>query len=147
MLTKLMLLMLLFSSFACADNGIIKIKSPYSVKQTTKNLVKLLKKKKMTLFKVINHKKGAKKVGQKLRPSTVVIFGNPKIGTPLMNCAPSVAIDLPQKALIYQDQQGVVWYAYNNPNYLKQRHNIKACDKILAKISHALANFAKGATK
>ena len=82
-----------------------------------------------------------------LRPTEVVIFGNPKVGTPLMNCAQSVAIDLPQKALIWQDEAGEVWLAYNDPAYLAGRHKIEGCDEVLKKVSGALANFAAAATK
>ena len=146
MFNYLILLGLFISTLAVSADGIISIKSQNSVKQTTKKLVKILKKKGMTVFKVIDHKKGAKKVGKKLRPSTVVIFGNPKVGTPLMQCAQTAAIDLPQKALIYKDETGQVWYAYNNPRYIAQRHDIKGCGKVLAKISNALAKFAKVAT-
>ncbi len=148
LIIKLTLLtFLLLSSIGFAADGLIQLKSHHSVKQTTKNLLDVLKKKGMTVFKVINHKKGAKKVGKKLRPTTVVIFGNPKVGTPLMQCAQTAAIDLPQKALIYKDAKGQVWYAYNNPQYLVTRHNIKECEKPLAKITKALGNFAKAATK
>jgi len=132
------------TSFAL--DGLVKIKSNHSVKQTTTNLVNILEKKGMTIFSIIDHKKGAKKAGIELRPTTVVIFGNPKVGTPLMLCEQSVAIDLPQKVLIYKDESSNVWFTYNNPNYIKQRHQIKECTKVLTKISHALANFAKAAT-
>jgi uncharacterized protein (DUF302 family) len=145
---KIILLTFLFiSSISFAADGLIQLKSHHSVKQTTKNLLDVLKKKGMTVFDVIKHKKGAHKVGKKLRPTTVVIFGNPKVGTPLMQCAQTAAIDLPQKALIYKDANGQVWYAYNNPHYLVARHNIKGCKKPLAKITNALANFAKAAIK
>ena len=145
---KIILLTFLFiSSIGFAADGLIQLKSNHSVKQTTKNLVKVLEKKGMTVFDVIKHKKGAHKVGKKLRPTTVVIFGNPKVGTPLMQCAQTAAIDLPQKALIYKDANGQVWYAYNSPQYLVARHNIKGCEKPLAKITKALGNFARAATK
>ncbi len=145
---KITLLLFIFiSSISFAADGLIQIKSNHSVKQTTKNLLDVLEKKGMTVFKVINHKKGAHKVGKKLRSTTVVIFGNPKVGTPLMQCAQTAAIDLPQKALIYNDANGQVWFAYNSSQYLAARHNITGCKKPLAKITNALANFAKAATK
>ena len=143
---SIILISLLISSISLAADGVVQIKSQNSVKQTTKKLIKALKKKGMTIFKVINHKKGAKKVGKKLRPTTVVIFGNPKVGTPLMQCSQSIAIDLPQKALIYEDADGQVWFNYNDPNYLAKRHNVQNCGKILSKISHVLAHFAEIAT-
>ena len=81
------------------------------------------------------------------RPTQLVIFGNPKVGAPLMQCAQSVAIDLPQKALITQDAQGRVWLSYNDPAYLRQRHHIEGCKPVLAKVSGALAKFARAATR
>jgi uncharacterized protein (DUF302 family) len=137
----------LFSSLASASIGMVTYKSNHSVKQTTKNLLKVLKKKGMTVFTVIKHHKGAKKVGKKLRPTTLVIFGNPKVGTPLMQCHQQVAIDLPQKALIWEDEEGQVLFSYNDPRYIENRHQIKGCNKVLAKISKALSNFANAATK
>jgi uncharacterized protein (DUF302 family) len=77
----------------------------------------------------------------------VVIFGNPKVGTPLMQCAQSVAIDLPQKALVWEDSDGTVWLGYNDPDYLKQRHSIEGCDQVIEKVKGALAGFAKAATE
>jgi uncharacterized protein (DUF302 family) len=143
---KLLILSLLICSVSFADNGLITLKSNHSVKETVKQLKQALNAKGMTIFDTINHKKGAKGVGKKLRPTTVVIFGNPKIGTSLMHCSQTMAIDLPQKALIWKDADGNVWYSYNDPSYLAQRHNIKGCEMVLNKVTNALANFAKVAT-
>jgi len=137
----------LFSTVGIADDhGLINIKSFHSVKSTADRLEKALAAKGMTIFARINHAEGAKKVGKILRPTELIIFGNPKVGTPLMQCKQTVAIDLPQKALIWQDRSGQVWFTYNNPTYLVKRHAIKGCDKVIYKISNALANFAKAAT-
>jgi uncharacterized protein (DUF302 family) len=137
----------LFSTVAIADDhGLISMKSFHSVKSTADRLEKALAAKGMRIFARINHAEGAKKVGKTLRPTELVIFGNPKVGTPLMQCKQTVAIDLPQKTLIWQDKSGQVWFTYNNPAYLVKRHAIKGCDKVIHKISHALANFAKVAT-
>ncbi len=138
---------LIFQVSAFASDGLITLKSNHSVNQTRTNLVNILKNKGMTVFKVIDHQKGGQSVGKELRPTTVVIFGNPKVGTPLMQCAQTVAIDLPQKALIWEDVGGQVWYSYNDPQYMVKRHNIKGCEEPLNKITHALVNFAKAATK
>jgi len=100
----------------------------------------------MRVFIRINHTDGAKKVGKKLRPTEVIIFGNPKVGTPLMQCSQSVAIDLPQKALIWKDEKGQVWLSYNDPKYLAKRHGIKECIEAIKKIENALRNFANAAT-
>ncbi len=129
------------------DSGIIKVKSNTSVEETVKRLVKVLGAKGMTVFNTIDHAKGAAKVGLSIAPTQVVIFGNPKIGTLLMQCAPQSAIDLPQKALIQQDTAGDVWLSYNTPSYIGARHSMQGCDKVIDKVTNALANFAKAATQ
>jgi uncharacterized protein (DUF302 family) len=134
------------TSQAYADNGIISVKSSHGVKTTADRLENTLKQKGMTVFIRINHAAGAQKVGKKLRPTELVVFGNPKVGTPLMQCSQSTAIDLPQKALIWEDQEGTVWYSYNDPNYLVERHGITGCAEVIKKIEKALNNFAKAAT-
>jgi uncharacterized protein (DUF302 family) len=85
-------------------------------------------------------------VGKDLRPTELVIFGNPRIGTVLMQCSQSVAIDLPQKALIWKDESGQVWLSYNNPQYLVKRHGIEGCEETVVKITQALRRFAQIAT-
>jgi uncharacterized protein (DUF302 family) len=80
-----------------------------------------------------------------LRPTELVIFGNPKVGTPLMQCKQTVAIDLPQKMLIWEDESGLVWISYNEPQYISDRHNIQGCDENIGKIKTALSNFANSA--
>lgn len=135
-----------FSSWVFAAEGMITIESEHSVEKTADKLVSVLKDKGMTVMNRINHTAGAKKAGFELRPTEVIIFGNPKVGTPLMQCAQSVAIDLPQKALIWEDEEGHVWLGYNDPTYLKVRHRIKDCDKVLKKVDNALRNFAEAAT-
>ena len=134
------------ASMAYADNGIISVKSSHGVKATADRLENTLKQKGMTVFIRINHAEGAQKVGKKLRPTELVVFGNPKVGTPLMQCRQSTAIDLPQKALIWEDQEGTVWFSYNDPNYLVERHGITGCAEVIKKIEKALSNFAKAAT-
>ena len=136
----------LFASPAFATEGMISIKSAHTVAVTADRLEKILVSKGMTVFKRIDHAAGAQKVGKTLRPTELVIFGNPKVGTPLMLCRQSVAIDLPQKALIWQDEAGQVWFSYNDPKYLAMRHNIQGCDKVLKKVAGALGNFAKKAS-
>jgi len=137
---------LFFSSLAIADNGLVSIKSSYDVKVTADRLEKTLKVKGMTVFTRINHAEGAQRVGKKLRPTVLIIFGNPKVGAPLMQCGQSVAIDLPQKALIWEDEAGQVWLSYNDPKYLAKRHEIKNCVEVIKKIENALSNFTNAAT-
>ncbi len=135
-----------FLSFAPSvdrGDGIIRVKSHHSVKQTADRLESLVKEKGLTLFIRINHAENAKKVGKNLRPTELLVFGNPNIGTPLMNCKQSVAIDLPQKALIWEDETDQVWIAYNDPQYLVDRHSITGCDDVIRKIEQALSKLAE----
>ena len=143
----LLALTLLASASALAADGVITVASAFSVHETADRLEAALKKKGMTLFARVDHAAGAQKVGLKLRPTELVIFGNPKAGTPLMRCAQTVALDLPQKALIWQDADGKVWLSYNDPAYLKERHGVKGCAPVLAKITKALEGFARAATQ
>lgn len=143
----LVTLILGLATIALAQAGLVSIKSAHGVKETADRLEAVLKKKGMTVFIRINHANGARKVGMTLRDTEVVIFGNPKVGTPLMKCSQTTAIDLPQKALIWKDDKGQVWFSYNSPEYIKSRHQINGCDKVLNKVAGALGNFAKAATQ
>lgn len=138
---------MMFSTAAVAADGVISLESSHDVATTADKLESVLKAKGMSVFARINHAEGADKVGLTLRPTEVILFGNPKVGTPLMNCSQSAAIDLPQKALIHKDESGVVWYSYNDPAYLVERHAIKGCEEVLKKISGALGKFATAATQ
>ncbi len=126
--------------------GLITIASPHSVAQTADRLEQLLKAKKMTVFARLDHAEGAKSVDKVLRPTELIVFGNPKIGTLLMQCNQTAAIDLPQKALIWQDKRGQTWLTYNDPKAMAERHHIADCGPVIGKIGHALANFAAAAT-
>lgn len=143
----LALLLFITLPTAYADSGLISVKSAHSVGKTIDRLEALLKKKGMTVFKRVNHTAGGKNVGIEIRPTEVLIFGNPKVGTPLMQCAQTAAIDLPQKALAWEDENGQVWLTYNDPQYMAKRHGISGCEKVLKKITKALGNFTKGAAK
>ena len=105
-------------------NGIIDKLSHHSAEETVERLKRILQSKGVTLFAVIDHSGEAQKVGMKMRPTKLLIFGSPKAGTPSMLAAPSVAIDLPLKILVWEDAQGKVWVSYNSPAYLQQRHGI-----------------------
>ena len=135
------------NAFGIDTDGIIKIKSKHSVNETINKLEAVLNKKGMTIFKRVNHTAGAEKVGLPLRPTELLTFGNPKVGTPLMLCSQTAALDLPQKALAYKDENGQVWLAYNDPAYMAKRHNIKDCETAVQKITNALAKFSKAATE
>ena len=104
--------------------GIISIPSNHSVDETVDKLKNILQSKQITLFALIDHGGEAAKVGLKMPPTKLLIFGNPKGGTPLMLAAPSIALDLPLKILVSEDTQGKVWLSYNSPEYLKERHGL-----------------------
>jgi uncharacterized protein (DUF302 family) len=98
--------------------------SNHSVSDTVERLRSILQAKGVTLFALIDHSGEAEKVGMKMRPTKLLIFGSPKAGTPLMLAAPRSAIDLPLKILVWEDAQGKVWVSYNSPDYLKDRHGL-----------------------
>jgi uncharacterized protein (DUF302 family) len=106
------------------NKGIIDKPSNHSVDQTVEKLKNILLSKRVALFALVDHSGEAEKVGMKMRPTKLLIFGSPKAGTPLMLAAPSSAIDLPLKILIWEDAQGKVWLSYNSPAYLQERHNL-----------------------
>jgi uncharacterized protein (DUF302 family) len=105
-------------------NGIISISSNHSVDQTVEKFKRVLQAKGVTLFALVDHSGEAEKVGMKMRPTRLLIFGSPKGGTPVMQAAPSIAIDLPLKMLIWEDAERRVWLSYNSPVYLQQRHGV-----------------------
>lgn len=104
--------------------GIIDKPSNHSVDETVERLKNILQSKGVTLFALVDHSGEAEKVGMKMRPTKLLIFGSPKAGTPLMLAAPSIAIDLPLKILVWEDAQGKVWVSYNSSDYLKERHSL-----------------------
>jgi uncharacterized protein (DUF302 family) len=106
------------------DNGIVTIPSHQSVDQTVQKLEKLLQAKGVKLFTLVDHSGEAEKAGMQMRPTKLLIFGNPKAGTPLMIASPSIAIDLPLKVLVWEDDGGKVWISYNSPSYLQARHGL-----------------------
>ena len=107
-----------------ANNGIVNLASNHSVDQTVEKLTSILQAKGVTLFALVDHSGEAEKVGIEMRPTKLLIFGSPKAGTPLMQAAPSIAIDLPLKVLVWEDTGGKVWLSYNSPEYLEQRHGL-----------------------
>ena len=128
-----------------AVEGLVVTKSTQDVLTTAEKLKSILVSKGMTVFGQVDHRAGAEKAGLSLRPTQILIFGNPTVGTPLMNCSQSIAIDLPQKILIWEDENGDVWLGYNDPEYLKTRHATQDCDDVFGKVAGALANFTAAA--
>jgi uncharacterized protein (DUF302 family) len=138
---------LLGSSTALAADGLVSTPSPHDAKTTMNRFEETVKAKGMNVFARIDHAAGAAKVGKQLRPTEVLIFGNPQGGTPLMQCAQTAGIDLPLKALVCQDEAGKVWLGYNDPVYVGRRHRIGTCGQVVENMSKALAGFAKEATQ
>ena len=131
------------SMLAAANKGIIERPSNQSVEQTVDRLKNILQAKGVTLFALIDHSGEAEKVGMKMPPTKLLIFGNPKGGTPLMLAAPSSAIDLPLKILVSEDGQGKVWISYNSPQYLQNRHEFP--QELLANVAVVETLAAKAA--
>jgi uncharacterized protein (DUF302 family)/uncharacterized membrane protein YidH (DUF202 family) len=131
------------SMLAAANKGIVDRPSNHSVEQTVDRLKNILQAKGVTLFALIDHSGEAEKVGMKMPPTKLLIFGNPKGGTPLMLAAPSSAIDLPLKILVSEDGQGKVWISYNSPEYLQNRHELP--QELLANIAVVETLAAKAA--
>jgi len=120
------------------------IESPYSVKAGVNRFEKMLDENGLSLFQIIDHSQNAKNVGLHLLPETVVVFGNPKMGSLLMKCNPSMGMDLPLKMLFYTDYEGRNWLSYTNPEYFTLKHNIKdkECLEIIRKAHIALQTLA-----
>jgi uncharacterized protein (DUF302 family) len=104
--------------------GIVNRPSNHSVDQTVERLRSIIRSKDITLFALIDHSGEAKKAGLEMRPTKLLIFGSPRAGTPLMVAAPSIALDLPLKILVWEDDHGKVWLSYNSPDYLRARHGL-----------------------
>ena len=146
---SLLMMTVLISNSAYAQTDartMISYESNSSVDETADRFEEIAKGKGLNIFARIDHQSNAAAVDLELRPTQVIVFGNPKVGTPLMQCSQSVAIDLPQKVLVHEDTNGQVWLSYNKPSYLKERHAISACDEVITKISAVLAKLAEAAT-
>jgi uncharacterized protein (DUF302 family) len=142
------LLLVLFSVVPAAAGGVlISVNSSHGAKETADRVERLVKDRGMTLFNRIDHADGARKAGMELRPTEVLIFGNPKAGTPLMQCKQTVGIDLPLKMLVWQDETGTVRLGYSDPESLKERYGITGCDEVLRKMKGALEKLASDAAR
>ncbi|WEJ63563.1 DUF302 domain-containing protein [Thiomicrorhabdus lithotrophica] len=133
-----------FLSHTYAAEGLIVHQSAFHPKQTMDKFETLAKQKGLNIFARINHSAGAQKIGKQLPATELLIFGNPKGGTPLMECAQTAGIDLPLKVLVWQDKDNKVWLGYNDMNFIANRHNIKECPAI-NKLQQALAGLVKQA--
>jgi uncharacterized protein (DUF302 family) len=138
---------MLAASTAGAADGLVSVKSPHSVKETIDRLEAAAKSRGLNIFLRVDHAAGAKKIGKELRPTELLVLGNPQGGTPLMECAQTAGIDLPLKALAWQDAAGQVWLGYNDPKYLASRHAAADCGGVVSNLSKALAALAQDAVK
>ena len=132
------------SSLAAAVDGLVTIASPHDPKATMARLEAAVKARELTVFARIDHAAGAARIDQTLRPTELLVFGNPKGGTPLMQCAQSAGIDLPLKAMVWQDEAGKVWLGYNDPGWIADRHGAADCP-VVANLKKALAGIAAAA--
>lgn len=139
------LLAMISSTMAADNSGLISKKSPYSVSQTLDRLEAILKKKEISVVTRWSHDQGAKKAGIPLRPTELLIFGNPKLGSHLFSSRQTAGIDLPMKALAWQDENGQVWLSYNDPAYLAARHQISDRSDTVSKMSAALDTLSNAA--
>jgi uncharacterized protein (DUF302 family) len=141
----LVLVCALHSGLLSAQESIVSVASSHSVADTASRLEVLVTEKGMTVFNRVKHSEAAQKVDIVLRPSELLIFGNPKLGSKLMQCQQSIGLDLPLKALISEDEKGQVWISYTEPKFLKKKHNVAGCDKVFSKMEKALSKMTSAA--
>ncbi len=139
-----MVIVLISASMVWSAEGLVSLKSSYSPEETMNRFEAVAKQKGLNIFARIDHAAGAAKVGKTLRPTELLIFGNPQGGTPFMECAQTVGIDLPLKVLVWEDAGGQVWLGYNDPVYLAERHGVAACP-VAGKLRNALAGMSEAA--
>ncbi len=135
-----------FAFAAGAADGLVELRSPHGAKATMDRLEEIVRQRGLNVFARIDHAAGAAKVGKSLRPTELLVFGNPEGGTPLMECAQTAGIDLPLKALVREDASGQVWLAYNDPLWLARRHEAAQCPAA-ENLRKALAGLAEAAVR
>jgi uncharacterized protein (DUF302 family) len=132
---------------AKAVDGVVLTPSANDVKTTTDKLQKILSDKGVTIFARIDHAAGAKSIGQTLRPMELLVFGNPKLGTALMQKNPQIGLDLPLKALVFQGEDGTTYIAYPDPAFLSKRYGVDEAASTVTQMAEALKGFAAAAAK
>lgn len=142
---SLLAIMILCPALASGSHGLITVQSSYSVPVTADHLESILKEEGMTVFSRIDHASGAAGIGETLRPTVLLIFGNPRAGTALMKCGQTTGIDLPLKILMWEDVSGLVKLSYNDPRYIADRHGISHCGQVMEKMSGTLKRIAERA--
>ena len=140
-------MMLLLSTSSRAAEGLIAVKSAHSVKDTMDRLEAAAKARQLTVFLRLDHAAGAQKIGKTLRPTELLVFGHPKGGTPLMECAQTSGIDLPLKILVWQDDSAQVWAGYNDPQFLSDRHGAREYAPVIQNLRGTLAGLIQSALK
>jgi uncharacterized protein (DUF302 family) len=130
---------------SAAPEGLVAVKSAHDAKTTMDRFEAAAKERGLNVFARIDHAAGAQKVGKTLRPTEVLVFGNPMGGTPMMECAQSAGIDLPLKALAWEDAQGQAWLGYNDPAWIGKRHEAASCP-VIENLKKALGGLADAAT-
>src|SRR5262245_15861232 len=139
--------MLASTASAGAPGGLVAKRSPYPVAETMDRLERAVKDRELFVIARVDHAAAAQRVGLALRPTQLLIFGNPKGGTPLMQSAPSIAIDLPLKAVAWEDDKGQVWLAYNDPGWLAMRHGVSDRAEIIKAMTAAIEALTDAATE
>ena len=139
-------LALFITATTAAGDGLVSKPSPYDAHETLDRLEDVLKQKGITIFARVSHTAGADDAGIKLRPTELLIFGNPKVGSHFFTSRQTAGIDLPMKALAWQDAAGQVWLSYNDPQYIADRHGISDRPEIVAKMRGALDKMTDAAT-
>ncbi len=150
MFSTVLLVLLGASTFALAQDdtsSIVSMKSNYDFDTTVERLTTAIEESPLTLMTTIDHAANAAKNDLELRPTTLFLFGNPKVGTPLMQEEQTIALDLPQKMLVWQDEAGDVYVGFNNPFYLKARHGVAGQAERFTTVNNVLTNLAKGVTE
>lgn len=130
---------------AMAVDGLVELKSPRSAPETMDRVEAIARERGLTIFARVDHAAGAASVGQSLRPTELIVFGNARGGTPLMECAQTMGIDLPLKILVWQDGSGQVWLGYNDPSHLARRHGVTQCGNAVEALSRAVVGIAQSA--
>lgn len=142
-LTFLLIVLLFTGTKLKAQNDTLtKVKSQHAFEKTVEKLQTILSEKGLKIFATIDHAKGAESVSMELRPTTLILFGNPAIGTKLMQCDQRSGIELPMKYLVWEDEDGNVWIGYSEPTLLQTKYILEGCDATIAKMSGALSKFA-----
>ena len=134
-------MLMVYASMSSAADGLVTMTSPFSADETVERLENEVKRRGLTVFARIDHAAGAAKIGSTLRPTTLLVFGNPKGGTPFMICEQTVGIDLPLKVLVWEDASGQIWLGYNDPAYIAKRHGVSTCP-VVGKLQQTLKAIA-----